>query len=248
MQRFFGGIGVLKTSGKFVYFDINSVSDLKVLFAHFALYPLVGSKRNMYYIFTMVHQLYVGKVHLKPQGFLQCVAYINCLNNSIKLEVLEAIQSAHGALPPISLAPVLVPTSYSLNPYWILGFVCGEGSFIYFTRTRLTASGVIKLDYTLVFETSQLPLDTVLLNAVLEHIGFGNLFSRIGAVSRIRIVNVDILQHYVLPFFTLYPMPGYKGIQYRAWLSAVEYVLSHRVYSEAREIKLTALLKGLSAL
>lgn len=51
MQLFFGGIGVLKTAGRFVYFDINSVSELRVLFDHLALYPLMGTKRNMFLIF-----------------------------------------------------------------------------------------------------------------------------------------------------------------------------------------------------
>lgn len=64
------------------------------------------------------------------------------------------------------------------------------------------------------FEVSQLPVDISLLVAILNFIGHGTLFSHAGSVSRIRVVSIGMLQHFVLPFFTLYPLPGHKGLQY----------------------------------
>jgi len=248
VQHFFGGIGVLKVSGKFVYYDINSALDLPILFTHLSLYPLVSSKRYMYFIFSTVHNLYITKQHLTPQGFLLCIAYINLLNKPIKAQVLNAIVGVYGSLPQVSLPPVPLFIKYTLSPYWILGFVCGEGSFTYFKRTRITAKGVTVFDYTFVFETSQLPLDIGLLIAVLNAIGPGFIYSHVGAVSRIRVVNMDILQHFVLPFFTRYPLPGYKGLQYQTWLKAVEVVIADRKYSKHRENILTPIVSELSAL
>lgn len=126
VQRFFNGIGVLKTSGKFVYFDINSLKDFQILFAHLAMFPLMSTKRYMYFIFVRVFNIYAAKLHLTPQGFMQCVAYINMLNNSIKPQVLSALTTAFGALPQIILPPVplFIQTLGSLSPHWIVGFVC----------------------------------------------------------------------------------------------------------------------------
>lgn len=123
-----------------------------------------------------------------------------------------------------------------------------KGSFTFFKRTRTNAAGITIYDYSFVFETSQLPLDNSLLMAILNMIAPGYLYSHVGSVSRIRVANMDVLQHYVLPFFAQYPLPGYKGIQYQAWLKAVEVVLADRKYSKGRENILTRLIKHLTTL
>lgn len=116
-QQFFRGIGVLKVSGKFVYYDINSALDLPILFTHLSSYPLMSSKRYMYFIFSMVHNLYINKQHLTPQGFMLCIAYINLLNKPIKAQVLSAIVGVYGSLPQVSLPPVPLFIKYTLSPY-----------------------------------------------------------------------------------------------------------------------------------
>ena len=117
IKSFFGGIGVLKVTGDFAYYDINSIRDLRILFAHLDLFPLLTFKRNMYHIFVTVYWLYVDKVHLTPQGFKLCLAYINLLNRPIKAGTIRAIVALHGSLPTIILPPVLITTQYLLNPY-----------------------------------------------------------------------------------------------------------------------------------
>lgn len=117
VQLFFGGIGVLKIVRDVVYFDINSVADLGILFKHLSLYPLLSTKRNMFYIFSMIHNIYVNKLHLTVDGFLLCISYINILNRPINPTVLQAIVAKHGSLPSLILSPVLVVTHYTLNPY-----------------------------------------------------------------------------------------------------------------------------------
>lgn len=62
------GRGVIKTSENFVYFDINSINDLKILIAHFEKYPLISRKRNSFYIFVCLFNLYTTKKHLTPKG------------------------------------------------------------------------------------------------------------------------------------------------------------------------------------
>jgi len=143
-----------------------------------------------------------------------CLSYINVLNKPIKAKVLSLITAQLGPLPLLFLPPVIVVTRYILNPSWVMGFVCGEGSFTYFTATRVIAKGITNLTYTMVFETSQLPSDTFLLLAVLDCIGIGQLYSQYARVSRIRISNMRMIQHYVVPFFTLCPLIGHKAQQY----------------------------------
>lgn len=172
------------------------------------------------------------------------------LNKPIKPQTVKDIANTLGTLPDLLLPPVTSISYYNLNPNWILGFVCGEGCFTYFKRTRINKTGVTKLDYTLVFEVSQLPLDNKLLIAILNSIGPGFIYSNRGKRSRIRITNIDILQHFVLPYFYHNPIPNsrYKGMQYNLWLKAVEILMVNKIYSKDREQLLTQLLEKLSAL
>lgn len=252
-QAFFGGIGVIKTSGNFAYYDINSIIHLAVLFAHLSRYPLVSRKQDMFAIFLIIYNMYVEKKHLTVHGFMLCVAYINILNKSVNLSVLLAITSKYGSLPLLTLCPVPVTYNFILNPQWIVGFVCGEGSFSYFTRTRTTANGDSRVDYNFIFEVSQLPIDSLLLQAILDHIllysgvGTGSLISRLGAVSRIRFGSISSLQHCVLPFFSEY-IPGHKGLQYSVWLEGVTLTMCDTKYSDQRQLKLAKITKRLSEL
>lgn len=61
------------------------------------------------------------------------------------------------------------------------------------------------------FEVSQLPLDNLLLLAILQYLGAGNLFTRQDFVSRIRVTSTVNLLNLVAPFFILYPLSGHKG-------------------------------------
>lgn len=252
IQLFFGGIGVLKTVRNFIYFDINSASDLAVLFIHLGKYPLVSTKRYMFAIFSVIHHMYLAKEHLTPNGFMLCIAYINALNRAITPATLLAITSRYGALPSIALSPVPIIIHYVLNPDWIVGFVCGEGCFSYLSRKRVTSQGLVKIDYTLIFEVAQMAIDSLLLKAILNHILAsgcrGSYFAQVNAACRIRIASLDSLQHSVLPFFTNYPLIGHKALQYSVWLEAVILMMSEQQYTDARQMKLAQILARLSKL
>lgn len=91
IQKWFGGIGVIKTNRRFCYFDVNSVRDLSVIIAHFVRYPLQSQKNISYLIFVEIYKLYRSKKHLTLEGFLLCVRYINVLNKPLNPETIFSI-------------------------------------------------------------------------------------------------------------------------------------------------------------
>lgn len=97
---------------------------------------------------------------------------------------------------------------------------------------------------------SQLSRDNALLIAILNFIGPGSLYTQFKSVSRIRISNINVIQHNVLPFFYHNPFPvnSFKSIQYNHWLIAVETLIKNKNYSKNREQVLTQQLKTLSNL
>jgi hypothetical protein len=224
------------------------MSQLAVIIEHFRLFPLLSSKRHAFHIFTMIYDILKAKIHLTREGFLMAIALINILNQAVSAATLAAITNMHGPLPSLVLAPATVYTNIVIQDvWWILGFVCGEGSFSFIKRSRTTASGELRFDFSLIFEVSQAISDNYLLVAILNSIGFGSLYTSNG-VSRIRITSLPILQHFVLPFFSIYPLVGFKRQQYDIWLQAVTILMSDRSYSSAREQKLIFILSNLTAL
>jgi hypothetical protein len=198
----------------------------------------------------MIFNLYISKQHLTTQGFLLCLSYINVLNNAINENTLAEITSKLGSLPILLLPPVSTNIQYVLEPNWIVGFAAGDGCFSYFTRKRTLSSGVTVLDYSLIFEISQLPHDYSLMLAILNFIGFGNVYMQAFGVMRIRFTTLSVLQHNVLPFFHNNPFPDccFKSQQYNLWSKAVVTLMKYPKYSLYRQNTLTELLTKLSSL
>jgi len=248
IQTFFK-VGTCKQSRLFCSFDVNSIKELEIIIDHFKHYPLQSSKRYAFYIFLTIFNIYKNKEHLTREGFLLAIAYINILNKNIKQDVIVSIIKIHGSLPNLILPPVqYIDKIINPNPWWINGFIVGEGSFTYFKRTRSTISGIIKTDYTLVFEVSQKTEDSYLLIAILNFFGVGTLFTEKKGISRFRITSVSILYHIILPYFNLFPLLGFKKKQYDIWLKAVCILISNKNWSKEREELLTVQLKKLSML
>lgn len=247
VQSFFNGAGTIKFSRGFVYYDVRSIKDLLVIIQHFTLFPLVTHKRHMFSIFVMVFNIYIKKGHLTVVGFMQCVRYINVLNKAIKPETLTDIIKQYGNLPLLVLPPVCVDILYTLNPYWIVGFVSGEGCFTYGAQeSRRRAYN----NYVLCFEVSQSPIDNRVLLRIARYIGTGRLYPKRNRVSRIRRGAIVNIQHFVLPFFYHYPFPDcrFKSLQYKAWLKAAELILMCPKHTVARQNQLAELLTRLSSL
>lgn len=249
IQKWFGGIGVIKTNRRFCYFDVNSVRDLSVIIAHFVRYPLQSQKNISYLIFVEIYNIYRSKKHLTLEGFLLCVRYINVLNKPLNPETIFSITKVWGPLPKLVLPPILANTFYLFHPQWIVGFVRGDGCFSCFKSRKNSPEG---FTYSMVFEVSQLPCDNLLLSYIFfQIIGYiGKVYLQVDGVSRIRVWDKRIIQHYILPFFHLHPFPvnRYKRLQYSHWLAIAETILKDPIKSKSRSILLDKQVKRLSAL
>ena len=243
-------VGNYKESEDFCYYDVNSIKDLEIIMEHFYLYPLQSSKRNMFYIFVILINLIKNKEHLTTNGFMLSLAYIDILNKNINKNVLYEIMKIYGPLPTLFLPPVSIVNNLQIpNPWWIIGFIEGESSFTFFKRKLTTSSGLLKLDYTFVFEVSQKTEDIYLLEAIKNFFNNeGSIFTerRTQKISRFRISNIKSLQHIILPFISLYPLKGFKKKQFSIWLEAVCIVLSMPSWTKERELLLSTIFNKLS--
>lgn len=243
----FFGVGSVSSRGSIAVYRVRSRLDLAVIIAHFKKYPLQTTKKINFLYFCEILDYLNKKLHTNISGFLKLVSLINKLNNPLS-ESLMAKLVQLGPLPNvefevnIDLEPVK-----DLNPYWISGFITGEGTFTYFTRTRVSSSGQIKKDYTLVFEVSQSIKDLHVLNLIALYFKDGKVYTETRGIGKYRLGVKSKILSTLVPHFNSYPLEGYKNEQYSLWLNIVK-LLNDQTSTEQRGIDLENLIKELSNL
>ncbi len=135
----------------------------------------------------------------------------------------------------------------NLNPFWTSGFVTGEGSFTYFTKTRINSVGKTIKDYYLVFEVSQKTKDLHILNLINAYFKIGNIYTDTKGMSRYRLRVQNQRINTLIPHFNNYPLVGYKALQYLVWIKIVN-ILNNQVRTDLRDIEIEKLIKELSNL
>ena len=133
-----------------VDYKVRSRKDLAIVIEHFKQYPLHTSKMVNFVYFCKIFELIGSNYNTKPAGFLHLASLINKLNKPLSLSLLDQL-SKIGIIPNVELESPIIDHNPKLDPFWISGFISGEGSFTYFTRTRLNSKNDSRKDYTLVF-------------------------------------------------------------------------------------------------
>lgn len=156
IKNFFS-VGSVSIIGKDARFRVRSRSELNVIVAHFNKYPLQTTKALNFLYFCEILSLINKRVHANISGFLRLASLINRLNKPLSQSLLEKLVQL-GPLPNVEFETSLdlsnINKEQVLDPFWISGFATGEGSFTYFTRTRVNSAGESVKDYSLVFEIS----------------------------------------------------------------------------------------------
>ncbi len=248
--KLFFGVGSVSTSGdKVARYRVRSREDLKVIISHFNNYPLQTTKVINFKSFCIILEHMNNKLHTNVEGFLSLLSLINKLNNPLSEALLEKLSSL-GKIPNVDLeicSSESLDLNTKLNPWWISGFATGEGSFTFFTRKRVNASGNTVKDYTLAFEVSQRSDSLHVLTLIVNTLGLGKVYSEARGVSKFRLVPKDLILNDLVPFFEKYPLEGNKALQYSIWIKIVE-VLHKNPRSDFIENKVEALIKELSSL
>jgi hypothetical protein len=135
----------------------------------------------------------------------------------------------------------------NLNPFWISGFVTGEGYFTYFTNTRINSVGKIIKNYSLVFEVSQKTKDLHILNLINVYFKIGNVYTDTKGMSRYRLRMNNQKNNTLIIHFNNYPLVGYKALQYLAWIKIVN-IWNNQIKTDLTNIEVEKLIKELSNL
>lgn len=153
-----------------------------------------------------------------------------------------------GVLPNVEFEAPALDKNTELDPDWISGFITGEGSFTYFTRTRKSSAGNTVKDYTLVMEVSQLSKDWFILNSIKDFFSTGKVYTETRGITKFRLTDKKEIIRSIIPYFNNYPLEGRKALQYAIWIKIVNILETEQKRTVERDTKIDNLIKELSDL
>jgi len=105
-------------------YRVTKIEDLiNVIIPHFLNYPLISQKYADFLLWFKVIKLMHKKEHLTSSGFYTILTYYASINTGLSTTVKSVFPNIVG----VERDKVNLPDK--LNPYWVSGFVAGEGSF-----------------------------------------------------------------------------------------------------------------------
>jgi len=130
-------------------FNVWSIKDIQIIINHFDKYPLVTAKHSDYLIFKQCFEIIKNGEHLTEKGLIKILELKSCLN----LGLSDKLKKAFPNIIPISRPEYIfkgIP-----NPWWVSGFVNGDGSFYIQIRRlhRKTKANSTILNNTVIYRT-----------------------------------------------------------------------------------------------
>jgi hypothetical protein len=149
-----------------IQYWVGSLKDLQIIVDHFDNYPLISQKWSDYQLFKNVVDLMKNKEHLTQEGLQKIVSIKAVLNNGLPKELKIAFPDTVPVIRP-QISNQIIP-----DPYWISGFVDGEGCFyIAFNSSSNKVGGTVQL----VFSITQHIRDKALMNSLISYLGCGKI-------------------------------------------------------------------------
>ena len=217
--KIYFGVGNIypKTSDTIIY-AVRSIKDLTVIVNHFDKYPLITQKWADYYLWKQAFILIQNKEHMTLDGLNKIVALKGAMNLGLSSPRERAVQHV-----PFGTAqdkefrtafPLILPVQKPLvkdqvvpDPYWLAGFVSGEGCFyVEIYKSKASKLGVaVRLG----FKLTQHSRDKELMKIFILYLDCGYTYNREASDYRVR--NSSDIQKKIIPFFKNYPSPSHGG-------------------------------------
>lgn len=215
--KLFFNVGKIYQKKESLNYRVESQKLLPVIIDHFEKYPLISQKRADYILFKQAVELILRGEHLTTEGLNKIVAIKASMNRGLSLDLKAAFPDV------IPVPRPLVDGELIPDPYWVAGFVEGEGCFQVNIRNSLTNNSGSQVQ--LRFEISQHSRDKILMENLVKFFGCGKyyLYRDVEAGNYIVTKLSDIVGK-ILPIFNTYQLRGAKYKNYEDFCKVVELV------------------------
>ena len=213
MQDFFSGTGSINISKtrQSVTYSVKSIKNITtIIIPHFLKYNLLTQKAADFILFNKIVRLINTKAHLTKEGLHQIIN----IKASLNLGLSENLKSYFTNITPVERP--LIKTTNIPDPYWLAGFVSGEGCFdinLKKSKTHKTGHQVI-----LRISIKQHERDKDLMELITKYLNSGKIY-RLDErpMVSLTIVKYSDITNLIIPFFKKYPVLGIKQNDFSDW-------------------------------
>jgi hypothetical protein len=213
MQYFFSGTGsinISKTRQSATY-SVKSIKNITtIIIPHFLKYNLLTQKAADFILFNKIVRLINTKAHLTKEGLHQIIN----IKASLNLGLSENLKSYFTKITLVERP--LIKTTNIPDPYWLAGFVSGEGCF----DINLKRSKTHKIGHQVILRISikQHERDKDLMELITKYLNSGKIY-RLDErpMVSLTIVKYSDITNLIIPFFKKYPVLGIKQNDFSDW-------------------------------
>lgn len=222
IQSFFGvGNVYLRADKKICVYRVSNIKYIRdIIIPHFKKYPLITQKAIDFNLWSKVIQIILNKEHLIKSGFETILTYYASINNGVSKKVLNNYPN----IIPVKRGNVILPKN--LNPFWVSGFVSGDGGFSIIVRP--SNSYILKQQVACRFQITQHIRDLELMKLFYKFFDCGAVYVRLNSSQRCDFVvqDINLLLSKIIPHFDSYPIFNLKKEDYICFKQALDIIKS----------------------
>jgi len=221
IKEYFNDVGSVRKNKSYYYYIVDNVKDIDtVIIPHFEIYPLLTfNKFRSFYLLKECIKITkatksiqenknknIGKkigfwnYNLTKEEFVKLLSYKATFKLGFKAKIFDNVDKT------LNLETITIPYSSNLaiNPYWLAGFVAGDGSFGCYKR------GDKYKNYYCSFRISQNVIDISLLVLIQKYLKCGKVFKFKNGMCDLSVYAIEDLNKVIVPFFINYKLETSK--------------------------------------
>jgi len=243
IQTFFG-VGTIihrvRDGKPSTIYSVQSIKDLQSsIIPHFKKYPMLTQKQADFELFCMIIDLMVIQEHLNFNGLSKILSIKAAMNKGLS----SSLKKAFPSITPISRP--IIKDQVIKDPYWLVGFVDGEGCF-YINMSRVAEAKRPQIKLT--FSISQHTRDLTLLNLIKNYFNCGiieTVSTRPYQGTYVTYKFEDILEK-IIPFFKKHALLGLKLLNFQDFCKASELIKNKDHLTDQGREKILFLKSGMN--
>jgi len=214
----------VKNGNPSVIYWVQSTKALKdVIIPHFNKYNLLTQKREDFRMFSLVVDILYNGQHKTEEGLNKILSYKASISKGLSKSLLDMFPDI------IPVARNLILSTKDFNPFWVAGFVDGEGCF--YVKTSKTHSGYRVSPY---FYIAQHIRDIDLLENLVIYLNCGlvETVKTRPTQSSYVVYKFNDITNKIIPFFEKYSLRGNKLLDFYDFKKVVNIVGEINKYDE----------------
>ena len=214
---------------------------MQIILNHLKVYPLITDKWIDLQLFKQAVELIINKEHLTMEGLTKIVNIKASMNFGCIPETVVSL------FPAIKVERPVKPDFTVYHPYWIVGYVEGEGMFfvnIYKRKDTVLGKGV-----KLVFKITQDKKNLALLESFTNIFTVGKIYQQSPTTKVIDFMITgftDIIK-YVIPLFHTHPLEGAKKDDFKDFVKVSKLMKSKDHLSKEGLEKISSIKSGMNS-